>query len=173
MNHTGISSSCATCHNGQAFQGVTPVSKPSGHIATTADCSTCHTSFTSFLGATFNHAGVTTGTCNTCHNGTYLGVMAETAVSNHIPTGALSCDTCHKSTAVGGFATFTPLGTSGHNALGVASLSANCMTCHTGVYFGVKKFTPHPGRNGATAATANFCGTCHKSTGFNVAPGGG
>ena len=114
MNHTGISSGCTTCHNGQAFSGVTPVSKPANHIATTADCVSCHTSFVSFAGGMFNHAGVAAGTCNTCHTGTGGGMVQP---ARHVPTGTVSCDTCHRSKAVGGFATFT-MGNTGHTALG-------------------------------------------------------
>ena len=166
MNHAGISSGCTACHNGQAFAGVTPVSKPSNHIATTADCVSCHKSFVTFAGATFNHAGVVPGTCNTCHTGTGGG-MTEPA--RHVPTGAVSCDTCHKSTAVGAFAIFT-MGNAGHAALGVTLSLSNCMTCHQGAYLGVATFRPHPGKNGTTATSANFCGTCHKS--FTSDPGG-
>jgi hypothetical protein len=169
MNHTGITSGCATCHNGQVFQGVTPVSKPGTHIVTTADCATCHTSFTSFLGATFSHTGVAAGTCYSCHGVPTSGAMMENA--GHVATGSSSCDICHKSTAVGGFATFT-MGNAGHAAtVPVTLLSSNCMTCHNGSVFGTKTFKPHPGKNGATASTANFCGNCHKS--FTSDPGGG
>ena len=165
MNHTGISSGCTTCHNGQAFAGVTPVSKPSNHIATTADCVSCHTSFVSFAGATFNHAGITAGTCNKCHTGTGGGMVQP---AKHVPTGSVSCDTCHKSTAVGAFAIFT-MGNAGHAALGVTLAASNCMTCHAGTYLGVVTFRPHPGKNGTNATTANYCGTCHKS--FTSDPG--
>ncbi len=162
MNHTGITSGCATCHGGQAFQGVTPVSKPSTHIATTADCSTCHTSFTSFLGAAFNHTGVAAGTCYSCHGSSTSGAMMVNA--GHVATGSASCDICHTSKAVGGFATFV-MGNAGHAAtVPVTILStSNCMTCHNGSVFGTKTFKPHPGKNNATTANANFCGTCHKS----------
>ena len=163
MNHTGISSGCVTCHSGAAFQGVTPKAKPaSGHIPTTADCSTCHTSFTSFLGATYSHSGVTSGTCISCHNGTYAGVVSQTSVvSNHVPTAAVSCDVCHTGSKVaGGFLTYT-VGNAGHAALGVTLSVSNCMTCHSGTYFGTKTFKPH--------GKGNFCGTCHKS--FTQDPG--
>jgi hypothetical protein len=43
------------------------------------------------------------------------------------------------------------------------------MTCHQGAYLGVVTFRPHPGSHGATATSANFCGTCHKS--FTTDPG--
>jgi hypothetical protein len=165
MNHTGISSGCTACHNGQAFFGVTPVSKPSGHVATSADCVSCHTSFVSFAGAAFNHTGVVAGTCNTCHTGAGGGMVEA---SRHVLTGSVSCDTCHKSTAVGGFAIFT-MGNSGHAALGISLATSNCMTCHAGTYLGVVTFRPHPGQHGTNATSANFCGTCHKS--FTSDPG--
>jgi hypothetical protein len=165
MNHTGITSGCATCHSGQSFYGVTPVSKPSNHVATTADCVTCHTSFVSFAGAAFNHAGIAPGTCNSCHTGAGGGMVQPV---KHVPTSSVSCDTCHKSTAVGGFAIFT-MGSAGHAALGVSLTTSNCMTCHSGAYLGVVAFKPHPGQNGTNASTANFCGTCHKS--FTTDPG--
>jgi hypothetical protein len=41
MNHTGIVSGCANCHNGSFATG-----KPGGHPKTTADCSSCHTTRT-------------------------------------------------------------------------------------------------------------------------------
>jgi Cytochrome c7 and related cytochrome c len=153
MNHTGITSGCATCHTGQAFYGVTPVAKPAAHVPIPAgtDCSSCHTSFVSFAGATFNHAGVSSGTCNSCHNGTYPGVMSQSSVTGHVPTGVVPCDTCHTSKVVGGFATFT-MGNAGHAALGVQLSTSSCMTCHAGNYFGVAKFNSHG---------KPLCGTCH------------
>jgi hypothetical protein len=168
MNHTGITSGCTTCHNGQSFTGVTPVSKPANHITTTSDCSSCHKSFVSFAGATFSHTGVAAGTCNSCHVSGSGGAMVKPA--NHVQTASVSCDTCHKSTVVGGFAMFT-MGSTGHAALGVVLSSSNCMTCHSGAYLAVKTFRPHPGQHGATASSASFCGTCHKS--FTQDPGGG
>jgi hypothetical protein len=172
MNHSGITSGCATCHSGAAFQGVTPVSKSaSGHIPATADCSSCHTSFTSFGGATYNHSGVASGTCYKCHNGTYAGVTSVTSVKNHVATGASSCDICHTgSKATGGFATFV-MGNAGHAATSPAAVlsTTNCMTCHNGSVLGTKTFKPHPGKDKATTANANYCGTCHKS--FTSDPG--
>ena len=109
--------------------------KPTTHVATTQNCSTsgCHASFTSFAGATFNHTGVTSGTCYTCHGTGANGAMMEN--TGHVPTASVSCDTCHTLTTVGGFATYT-MGTAGHTALGVTTAS-NCTTCHMGTYFGV------------------------------------
>ena len=43
MNHTGIVSNCASCHNGTFAPG-----KPSGHPRTSAPCESCHKSTTSW-----------------------------------------------------------------------------------------------------------------------------
>ena len=115
MVHVGITSGCTACHNGQAFAGVTPVSKPTNHIATTADCVTCHKSFVTFAGAAgkpanhiptsqpcttchtgstygpntpMNHAGISSG-CTACHNGqAFAGVTPVSKPANHFPTTA-------------------------------------------------------------------------------------
>jgi hypothetical protein len=43
MNHAGIVSGCASCHNGVYAMG-----KPSSHPKTSAPCETCHKSTRSF-----------------------------------------------------------------------------------------------------------------------------
>jgi hypothetical protein len=155
-------SNCTACHAAN-YLGV--VAKPTGHVSTSQNCSVCHSGFATFASASFNHSGVTVGTCASCHlNGTN-GAMKEPA--RHMPTGSVSCDTCHKSAAVGGFASFV-MGNSGHSALSV-TLSSNCMTCHGGSYLGTATFRAHSGRHGATASNANYCGNCHKS--FTRSPG--
>jgi hypothetical protein len=88
-------------------------------------------------------------------------------VATHVPTKAVSCDACHKNTNKGGFGTYT-VGNAGHSALGVVLATSDCMTCHNGSYLGTSKFKPHPGKDKATAANANYCGQCHKS--FTKAP---
>ncbi len=40
----GITKNCASCHDGKAHDGVKVISKPTGHIPTSADCSSCHAS---------------------------------------------------------------------------------------------------------------------------------
>ncbi len=101
---------CATCHNGSYTQW-NALGKPPGHLATTASCDTCHTGYTTFTGATFNHTGIGPGTCSTCH---YQGGPGMATPNNHIPyasqllSGAsMNCDSCHKSTNTGGFMTQT------------------------------------------------------------------
>ena len=70
MNHSGISTGCATCHGG-TYANV--MKKPATHIVTSAACETCHKSTTSFAGAAFNHTGVAVGSCATCHGVTSKG----------------------------------------------------------------------------------------------------
>ncbi len=38
----GITNNCTSCHDGKAHDGVMVIKKPTGHIPTSADCSTCH-----------------------------------------------------------------------------------------------------------------------------------
>ncbi|MFX7784675.1 hypothetical protein ABTJ92_20860, partial [Acinetobacter baumannii] len=74
-------------HNGTIATG-----KPANHTVTTQPCEACHKSTSSFAGAGFNHAGITSG-CASCHNGTAaLGKPAT-----HIAT-TQPCETCHHST---------------------------------------------------------------------------
>jgi len=81
MNHTGISTGCASCHGGNF---ATIKTKPATHIVTSAACETCHKSTTSFKGgAAMNHTGISTG-CASCHNGTTA--LGKPAAPNHIPT---------------------------------------------------------------------------------------
>ncbi|MEQ1648837.1 MAG: hypothetical protein ABL898_09655, partial [Hyphomicrobiaceae bacterium] len=60
MDHTGITSGCATCHNSIKAKG-----KPTSHVVTTAACESCHKSTVTFAGATFSHAGIVSG-CASC-----------------------------------------------------------------------------------------------------------
>src|SRR5262249_23510547 len=61
MNHTGITTGCATCHN-----GTTAVGKSATHIPTTASCETCHTPTVTSANNKTNHNALTTRS-STCH----------------------------------------------------------------------------------------------------------
>ncbi len=154
-----MSSDCTKCHMG-AYLGIQV--KPSAHVTTSPanqNCSSsgCHSSFTSFSGATYNHSGATAGSCYSCHGTGQYGAMKE--VSNHVPTGATSCDTCHTSKSIGGFGIFK-MGTAGHTAIGV-STSSNCTTCHlTATYLGV---VAKPSTHTATTPSNQNCYDCHKT----------
>jgi ribosomal protein L44E len=144
MSHTGIVTGCISCHSGAAFAGVTPMSKPANHVATSADCYTCHKSTTSFSGAGFNHTGVAAGTCNNCH-GVTPGVKAKP--TNHLPT-TLSCDQCHNST--------TSFGNARMNHSGIVS---GCANCHNGNYA--------KGKPGDHPKTTADCSSCHSTRTFD------
>ena len=151
--HGLVSGQCATCHNGtQAILTGFLVSKIKNHITTLADCSQCHTSFTTWV-TTFNHANIGTATCVSCHNGVSAKGTAN-AIVTHIPFPAsVSCSACHTN-----FTSFNPVvfGATEH-----ALVSTTCLDCHNGttaILKGalVKKPTPH-------ITTAANCVTCHTS----------
>jgi hypothetical protein len=85
MDHAGITTNCASCHNGRTALG-----KPATHIATTAACETCHKSTVTFAGARMDHTGIT-GNCAACHN----GQTATGKPANHFVT-SLPCESCHQ-----------------------------------------------------------------------------
>ena len=156
MNHTGITSGCTTCHNGQVFLGVTPVSKPSNHLPTTLACETCHsaTQFTNFSGTAMNHTGIVSG-CINCHNGqVFAGVRPVSKPINHLPT-SLSCETCH---SISQFTNFTG-GVMNHTGI-----TSGCITCHNGqVFLGV---TPVSKPSNHVPTTLTTCESCHPATQF-------
>jgi len=155
MSHTGILNNCANCHNGQVFAGVTPLSKPSNHLPTTAACELCHSAsqFTNFAGTPMIHTGIFSG-CITCHNGqVFAGVSPVARPSNHLPT-SLACETCHLASQFTNFAN-TPM-----NHTGIVS---GCTTCHNGqVFAGVTPVSKPVNHLPTTAA----CEICHSSNQF-------
>jgi hypothetical protein len=157
MIHTGIVNDCATCHTGQVFAGVTPVSKPGNHLPTSLACETCHlaSKFTVFSGTAMNHTGIVSD-CASCHNGqVFAGVTPVAKPTNHIPTGA-TCETCHAASK------FTNFSGTAMNHVGITN---NCMSCHSdGMSFaGV---TPVRKQDAPIVhlTTALDCSSCHSST---------
>ncbi len=155
--HGLVSATCLDCHNGT--QGISKgklVSKPTPHISTTANCSDCHKSFTTWV-TTFVHDAATIGgkTCVSCHNGVTAKGKTNALVT-HIPTSD-DCAACHDHTT---FVAFSPVtfGAAEH-----ALVANSCVTCHNGttaITTGklVAKPTPHI----PFPATTN-CSTCHTS----------
>ncbi len=147
MNHTGLTS-CSTCHSG-AYSTQNAQFKPVTHIATTAQCSSCHNSTTTWATGTFNHATANppaTGICATCHNGT----SALGKATGHIRTTA-QCDTCHKNYTAFAPAVMSHTGTTGPVA------AANCATCHNGSYTAVNA----QAKTGTHILTSQSCDVCH------------
>ena len=133
MNHAGITSGCAACHNGVAALG-----KPPNHIVTTAPCESCHKTTVTFAGARMNHAGIIAN-CASCHNGR----TATGKPANHIITTA-ACETCHKSTV-----TFAGA------RVDHSRITATCVSCHNG--------TLADGKSPRHFVTTLPCDTCHRS----------
>ena len=175
FNHAGITSNCASCHNGEIGTG-----KSTHHMPTTRDCSDCHLlKFDDFTGGSFDHMGVNND-CATCHD----GVIAKGKKVNHIP--ALNeCSQCHRDTTANGFAStiflsdvhpdlttgcegchkaqFFPDTPSVVKAADHLPTSQDCRFCHTNVAFSPSIFD-HTG-------ISDNCASCHDGSASNVALG--
>ena len=150
---------CSTCHSG-GYLSENALAKDLGHVATTADCVTCHTAsnttgYTTFLGASFSHtpgayavfpsAAPATPTCSSCHN----GATATGKVATHVTTtGDCNTSGCHTNATTG---------------------CPNCLTFygvqydHTNATRGVAAYTTFP----AAGSTPNpRCDSCHGSTAY-------
>jgi hypothetical protein len=130
FDHSGIGAArCDSCHGGQ-MSGVVKLPPVTQHITIPAgnDCNVCHISTTSFLGALYSHAGVTSGSCDTCHTGAYPGVL--TKPGNHIPTSSAKCDVCHTAINTVGYTSFK---NSQYHAA-VTATAGSCTGCHNGSY---------------------------------------
>ena len=150
MNHgatTGplAAGNCATCHSG-AYLSINAQVKPTTHVATTAQCDTCHTSTTTWATATFVHSATAVGQCSTCHN----SVNALGKPTTHIPTSA-QCDTCHKNYVAFAPATMNHVATTGPSAVG------NCTSCHNGAYTAVNALA----KPATHIPTSTQCDSCH------------
>lgn len=157
---------CDSCHNGAVLFAS---GKNTGHVSTTADCITCHTpastgcgttgSCSTFLGATFNHTGITAA-CSSCHQGgTVAGtVQINPAIHIPLPTGA-TCDQCHTNAITGLPASATPTFLNVKYHPGNIGLTT-CTTCHSGAYASQNA----QGKGAAHVATTADCVTCHTAT---------
>jgi hypothetical protein len=186
MNHAGIVTGYATCHNGQSLFGVSPKTKadaPTTHITTSLDCSACHPLTTTFSMANltvvpFGHLP-TTQTCSTCHAGNSFapgsGVMSHTGILGN-------CASCHNGQAFTGVTpkskpvnhlpssmpceichspTSTNPGgfvTTGMNHTGIVG---GCTNCHNGqTFFGVSPVA----KPSSHLPTSMSCETCHSTS---------
>ncbi len=136
---------CIVCHNGVQAAG-----KPTGHVSTNLECGDCHTTG-SWLGANFDHTGITSG-CFSCHNGS----KAVGKQGNHMPTTNL-CENCHTS----GIGTKSPSwvpASFDHTQMAVTT----CQTCHSGSVRITTGFVPgQPTNHVPPIPSAIDCGVCH------------
>ncbi len=152
VDHTqiplAVSGFCIICHNGVSASG-----KNSGHLTTALECGDCHLTST-WLGANFDHTGITNG-CVSCHNGT----KAVGKQGNHMPTTTL-CENCHTT----GIGTKTPSwAPSGfdHRQMTVTT----CQTCHSGAVRISSGFVSgQPPNHVPPIPSAIDCGICHGNT---------
>ncbi|PKO59677.1 MAG: hypothetical protein CVU24_14795, partial [Betaproteobacteria bacterium HGW-Betaproteobacteria-18] len=123
--------------------------KNASHIPTTANCTTCHKSTSSWTPASF-HANVSVVTgCASCHATTAYGLTAKPNTTTH--SGVTVCETCHKSTSNWSNVQFVH---SAANAVGTGT----CDTCHNGST-ALGKSASHIPVSGGLAK----CDSCHKS----------
>jgi nitrate/TMAO reductase-like tetraheme cytochrome c subunit len=109
VSHAGVTSNCASCHN-----GVLAVGKDPRHLPSSNQCENCHTTI-AWLPARFDHQGIS-ATCSSCHN----GVLAAGTPVRHILTSD-DCVTCHGTLA------WIPARFSHLN------VSGSCQSCHNNI----------------------------------------
>jgi hypothetical protein len=158
---------CGSCHN-----GTTALGKNTGHVTTTLDCITCHGcpsgNCTTFLGATYSHAGIAAGSCGTCHQGQYAGVVSINPAI-HIPqSSGNACDVCHTNTITGLPSSATPtfLNVTFHQTTLGKPPTGLCSTCHNGSYVSTQA-KPADSKTSLISnhvATTADCVTCHTAT---------
>ena len=175
FNHSaaGITSKCASCHDGKTHDSVIVITKPAGHIPTSADCSTCHADTTN--GPGFNgsassgyataapfvntvHPAYTTG-CRTCHIGAYDNAiyLAKShpvdSVHTTVDANAWECNACH--TTTGNFKETNPV-----NHQDPTIKAQACVSCHAAGN------TVEPiGKGAAHPTTSDTCQDCHQAGG--------
>jgi len=142
---------CTTCHNGHIAAG-----KPNSHssgVKATKSCDSCHRTFI-WLPASWNHVGVTPGTCAAlCHNGT---AATGKPTGNHASGGrsTYACDSCHN---YFGWAPNTYSHTdSNYNAVGGA-----CESCHS--FTSGINYTPVNTSISSHNGVTSGCSNCHVS----------
>ncbi|MDP1677030.1 MAG: hypothetical protein Q8L88_09195 [Bacteroidota bacterium] len=159
------SATCASCHTGGAFKGLT------------TDCYTCHTQ--DFVNVkTIDHSKLTHN-CLTCH--TSLSWKPSTFEHNNTKlqlTGAhaaAECNSCHATTKFTGLPTdcytchtqdIVNVKTIDHS-----KLSHDCLTCHTNISWKPSTFDHNKTKLQLTGAhfTAE-CNSCHLTTKFTGLP---
>lgn len=174
VDHTGLTRACITCHN-----GVDAHTRPPGHIASTSNCATCHSTLAWVPVAFVDHNEVL-GNCTDCHDGQTAPGKPDT----HITT-ALECNACHHPGLTFSNGLLTPLDEPGSairaqgridgagsladtgSAVAVAVFDhstigdALCIDCHNGVLAA--------GKTASHIPAPNNCDVCHSTTAWSPA----
>jgi hypothetical protein len=117
FDHTAVTGTCSSCHNGTNATGKSPT-----HIQSSNTCDACHSTATWSPVTTVDHDAVM-GSCSSCHNGT----AATGKPSNHFVT-TQQCDACHNTTDW----TFSDYEHTSGNFPGNHGPGVQCIDCHTG-----------------------------------------
>ncbi len=146
FNHTGITTGCASCHNGTLATG-RPADTFHVKVKTTAACETCHVSTLAWTPVnTIDHTQLTTTTpCSSCHNGTIANAKPADTIHNQTTT---DCVNCHTTTSWI-VTTFDHTGFTGA-----------CNSCHNG--------TTAVGKSTGHFLTTRDCGYCHNTTAWTT-----
>jgi len=133
--HVGVTGNCFSCHNGTSATAIGKNAAPTLHVPSSNTCEDCHTGFTTFKGAKYDHAGVTT--CAKCH-------LTQAPLGGGHSTST-QCEICH---------TFSPKSWTViiFKHADVAS-PGNCLECHRN------------DKNGGHFSTTLVCDACHSSAG--------
>jgi hypothetical protein len=157
MNHAAVAGMpCVNCHEaGKSFTGVTIVTRPPPSHPASGDCSSCHSSTSSFGGLSQlppNHLP-TAQPCTQCH--TNLNDFSIYTMSHQGITSG--CANCH---AAGlSFANMAPPTLKELPANHIPTGSTACEGCHS-----TTNFTTFSGTSmNHTAATALSCSSCHEA----------
>ncbi|MDH3535467.1 MAG: hypothetical protein OER87_06965 [Gammaproteobacteria bacterium] len=164
--HIGITGNCTSCHDGTYDpDGPTNPSGPSGkaadlsgHVATSADCGSCHgtDSFLPAFAIDHSDPAVLLQRCDDCHNGTdATGTSAKTNPA-HIPIGQQDCRVCHLAGVAFKPAVF--------NHTGIVD---NCASCHNGTdATGLSAKPNHINIGPPDFPVVQDCSVCHNPTAF-------
>ncbi|MBZ5662488.1 MAG: hypothetical protein LAO08_18960 [Acidobacteriia bacterium] len=156
---TGLSTACASCHLTDFQKTVNP-----NHVAAkfSTTCETCHTTFDTWLNASFDHAitgflltnGHANVPCASCHiNNNYNLTIAPTDCGN---------SQCHLTTWQ---TTTNPV----HPSAGAAFAAANCSTCHNTVSWTTATFDHSTTGFLLTNGHANVaCASCHINNNYTL-----
>ena len=160
----GLSTACVSCHL-KDYQKTTNPNHVSSQFATT--CESCHSSFDSWLGATFNHGAppinfpLTLGhanvPCASCHvNGNYSLQIAPTDCGN---------SGCH-------LTTWRQTNNPVHSTAGPAFAVGNCASCHTTKGWDSASFdhsvTGFTLTGAHASPTPTPCASCHVSNNYTL-----
>jgi hypothetical protein len=168
FDHSAITATCFSCHNGTTASGKGPAHVPSANT-----CEDCHTTASWIIAGGFDHSTIT-ATCFSCHNGTTASGKGPT----HVPS-ANTCDDCHdtRSWSLANFDHSGIIGGCGscHNGtvatgepLAHFVTSLECDECHSTIAWQPIQFTHRSPNYSGDHAGQPDCNACHLGDTENV-----